>query len=135
MKTEKEIKAFVAAYANCMAYVNSPTVETIALMLSAHYDEGVIIDRFDDARSVIDAYCLWEQARPRAVCYVEMYRPSQYPNWQNAETCGGMYSSRVHSSDPAVIEDITNAINVTADMCEGGEKVCVRVRVRETMKG
>jgi hypothetical protein len=63
MKTEKEIKAFVAAYANCMAYVNGPTVETIALMLSANYDEGVITDRFDGAQSVIDAYYLWDQAK------------------------------------------------------------------------
>lgn len=65
MKTEKKIKAFVAAYANCMAYLNSPTVETIALMLSLNYDEGVIIDRFDGAQSVIDAYYLWDQACPR----------------------------------------------------------------------
>jgi hypothetical protein len=63
MKTEKEIKAFVTAYANCMGYVDSPTVEIIALMLSAAYDEGVIADRFDDARSVMDAYCLWDQAK------------------------------------------------------------------------
>jgi len=63
MRTEKEIKAFVTAYANCMGYVDSPTVEIIALMLSASYDEGVIFDRFNDARSVTDAYHLWNQAK------------------------------------------------------------------------
>jgi len=127
MKTEKEIKAFVTAYANCMAYVNSPTVETIALMLSANYDEGVILDRFDDARSVIDAYCLWEQARPRIGCHVEMYRPSQYPNWEHAAACGGVYTTSVHTTDNAVIADILNAITTAADMCEGGEEVVTRI--------
>ena len=126
MKTEKEIKAFVDAYANCMAYVNSPTVETIALMLSANYDEGVILDRFDDARSVIDAYCLWDQARPRIGCQVEMYRPSQYPNWEQAAACGGVYTTSVHTTDMRAVADIMNAINVAADMCEGGEQVVTR---------
>jgi hypothetical protein len=127
MKTEKEIKAFVAAYANCIAYVNSPTVETIALMLSADYNEGVITDRFDGAQSVIDAYYLWDQARPRPVCDVEMYRPSQYPNWEHAAACGGVYKTSVHTTDDAVIADVLNAITTAADMCEGGEEVITRI--------
>lgn len=127
MKTEKEIKAFVAAYANCMAYVNSPTVETIALMLSANYNEGVITDRFDGAQSVIDAYYLWDQARPRMGGWVEMYRPSQYPSWENAEVCGGVYKTSVHTTDKAVIADVLNAITTAADMCEGGEEVVTRI--------
>lgn len=127
MKTEKEIKAFVAAYANCMAYVSSPTVETIALMLSARYDEGVITDRFGDAQSVIDAYCMWDQARGHGLSYVEMYRPSQYPSWENAVSCGGVYRSPVRNTDETVIADIFTAIKVAADMCEGGEKVSLRL--------
>lgn len=129
MKTEKEVKAFVAAYANCMAYVGSPiVVETIVLMLSAHYDEGAIIDRFGgDAQSVIDAYCLWEQARPHMGCWVEMYRPSLYPSWEQAAASGGVYKTRVHTTDEVVIADISNAVKVAADMCEGGEEVITRI--------
>jgi hypothetical protein len=62
MKPE-EIKAFVNAYQNIMAYVDAYDVKPIAEMLAAGVDEGEIYDKYLDAQSVIDAYLLWNAAK------------------------------------------------------------------------
>jgi hypothetical protein len=63
MKTAAEIKAFVKAYQNIMAYVNANDVRTIALMLSTGYDEEEIRAEFPEATTVSDAYLLWHAAK------------------------------------------------------------------------
>ena len=62
MKPE-EIKAFVNAYQNIMAYVDADDVKPIAEMLAAGVDEDEIYDKYFDAQSVIDAYILWGAAK------------------------------------------------------------------------
>jgi hypothetical protein len=63
MMTDEELKAFVNAYQNIMAYVDADDVRPIAEMLAAGVDEGEICNAYIDAVSVADAYILWGAAK------------------------------------------------------------------------
>lgn len=139
MKTAKEIEAFVEAYGQCMGYESKANVETIALMLSMDYDEEKISDRFCESRTVIDAYILWNHAKGFGNTYcpaifkkpvettIEMYRESQYVDWENARINGGIYFTIVHSKDAQTISDAMAAIVTAVKMADDNEVVCMRV--------
>jgi len=131
MKTAKEIEAFVEAYGQCMGYESKANVETIALMLSMDYDEEKISERFSESRTVTDAYILWGHAvafaKKPVKTTIEMYRESQYIDWDSAQENGGIYSTVVRGAGEQTLSDVMAAIVVAVSMCDGGEEAAMRI--------
>jgi len=66
---------------------------------------------------------------------IEMYRCSQYDNWEEAERLGGVYSIPIHTvNDPHtgqglhIIQDIIYAMDAAAMACDANEELIFRVR-------
>ena len=62
MRTVKEIKGFVEAYANICAYVPTEQVEHIVFMLCMGRAEDEIYKLYPEAVTVIDTYLIWRTA-------------------------------------------------------------------------
>lgn len=66
---------------------------------------------------------------------IQMYRPSQYKSWAEAEALGGVHSTVVHSVDEPysgkgvfVMDDVIEALLNAVRMMDSNEAVLYRIK-------